>query len=111
MHSSAGAFQIQRFSAPLRRALLCVCALLLALQLVGSAFHEHELSEQLSDCVSCQVAAHALADLPAVNPVLLAVLLAVAYVIARLHRPALVVLRRYLIPVRHGPPAPRLPVH
>lgn len=111
MHTSADAFQIQRFGAPLRRALLCLCALMLALQLVGSAFHDHELNEQLSDCVSCQVAAQSVADLPAVNPVLLAVLLAVAYVVARLHRPALLVLRRYLIPVRHGPPAGRLPVH
>lgn len=95
------------FRAPLRRMLLAVCALLLALQLVGSAFHEHDLSEQLSDCVSCQIAAHTIADLPAVAPQLLAVFLAIAWVLARLPRPVLVVPLQYLIPSPQAPPRPR----
>lgn len=84
--------------------LACLCALILALQLVGSSFHDHDLSEQLSDCVSCQVASHSTADLPAVSPQLLAIFLAIAFVIARLPRPAPLVLRRYLIPLRQAPP-------
>ena len=90
--------------APLRRVLACLCALILALQLVGAAFHDHDLSEQLSDCVSCQIASHSSADLPAVSPQLLAIFLVIAFILARLPRPAPVVLRRYLIPSRQAPP-------
>lgn len=92
------------FRASVRRVLACLCALVLALQLVGASFHDHDLSEQLSDCVSCQIASHSTADLPAVPPQLLAIFLAIAFVIARLPRPAPVVLRRYLIPARQAPP-------
>ena len=88
----------------LRRVLLCLCALAMALQLVGSSFHDHDLSEQLSDCVSCQIASHSTADLPAASPQLLALFLVIAFVLARLPRPAPVVLRRYLIPSRQAPP-------
>ena len=91
-------------SAPLRRVLACLCALILSLQLVGASFHDHDLSEQLSDCVSCQLASHSSADLPAASPQLLAIFLVIAYVLARLPRPAPVVLRRYLIPSRQAPP-------
>ncbi|WP_148043970.1 hypothetical protein [Massilia aurea] len=91
-------------SAPLRRVLACLCALILALQLVGASFHDHDLSEQLSDCVSCQIASHSTADLPAASPQLLALFLVIAFVFARLPRPAPVVLRRYLIPSRQAPP-------
>lgn len=94
----------QPASASLRRMLACLCALVLALQLVGASFHDHDLGEQLSDCVSCQIAAHAGAALPAVAPQLLAVFLAVAFILARLPRTAPVVPRRYLIPLRQAPP-------
>ena len=98
------AASFQQMSAPLRRVLGCLCALILALQLVGASFHDHDLSEQLSDCVSCQLASHSTADLPAASPQLLAIFLVIAYVLARLPRPAAVVLRRYLIPSRQAPP-------
>jgi hypothetical protein len=98
------AASFQQMSAPLRRVLACLCALILALQLVGASFHDHDLSEQLSDCVSCQLASHSSADLPAASPQLLAIFLIIAYVLARLPRPAPVVLRRYLIPSRQAPP-------
>jgi hypothetical protein len=101
--------RFKQFAAPLRRALLCLCSLLLALQLLGSSFHDHDLSEQLNDCVSCQLASQPALDLPAVDPQLLAVFLALAYFLARLPRPAVVVLRRYLIPARQAPPGSALP--
>lgn len=88
----------------LRRVLLCLCALAMALQLVGSSFHDHDLADQLSDCVSCHVAAHSQAAIPAAPPEVLAVFLAVAFILARLPRPVAVVLRRYLIPSRQAPP-------
>ena len=88
----------------LRRLLACACALILALQLVGAAFHEHDLAEQLSDCVSCQVASHANAALPAVAPQLLAVFLAVAFILARLPRRVPYYRRQYLIPSPQAPP-------
>lgn len=99
--------RLTQFRAPLRRVLLVLCAMLLALQLVGSAFHDHDLDEQLSDCVSCQIAAHSIADLPAVAPQLLALFLAIAWVLARLPRPVLVVVRQYLIPSPQAPPRHR----
>ena len=89
-----------------QRVILCLCALVMALQLVSSSFHDHDLADQLSDCVSCHVSSHSHAALPSVAPELLATFLAVAYLIARLPRPALVVLRRYLIPARQAPPRP-----
>ena len=91
-------------STALRRLFLCACALILALQLIGSSYHEHDLAEQLSDCVSCQVAAHGTADLAAVSPQLLAVFLAVVYLLARLPRPAPFYRRQYLIPSPQAPP-------
>lgn len=89
----------------LRRVLLCLCALAMALQLVGSSFHDHDLADQLSDCVSCHVASHSQAAIAAAPPEVLAVFLAVAFILARLPRPVAVVLRRYLIPSRQAPPS------
>lgn len=91
-------------STALRRLLACACALILALQLIGTSFHDHDLAEQLSDCVSCQVAAQASADLPATPPQLLAIFLAVAFLLARLPRPAPFYRRQYLIPSPQAPP-------
>lgn len=94
----------QPIRAPLRRVLACLCALILALQMVGAAFHEHEMSEQMSDCVSCHLSSHSTAALPSAPPQVLALFLAVAYLLARLPRPLPVTLRRYLIPPRQAPP-------
>jgi hypothetical protein len=95
----------------LRRVLAGLCAvvlgLVLALQLVGAAFHDHDLAEQLPDCVSCHLSSHSNADLPAVTLQLLALFLVVAFVLARLPRPLPVVLRCYLIPSRQAPPRHR----
>lgn len=101
--------RFKQIAAPLRQVVLCLCGLILALQLVGTSFHDHDLAEQLNDCVSCQLASQPALDLPAVDPQLLAVFLTVAYVLARLPRPVLVVLRRYLIPARQAPPRAAIP--
>lgn len=90
----------------LRRVLLGLCAIVLALQLIGSAFHQHDEADIVPDCVSCQIAAQFLADVPGAPASVLAVLLVVAYLIAlRPSLPAVVVLR-YLIPARQAPPQP-----
>jgi hypothetical protein len=99
------------FSAPLRRALLGVCTLILALQLIGAASHQHDAAEPLGDCVICQLAAHLPADIPGTPPALLAVFLVVAYLLARLPRQAGIVAPRYLFPVPQGPPAFPSSVH
>ena len=92
-------------SAPLRRALLGVCTLVLALQLISAGFHRHDAAEPLGDCAICQMAAHLPADIPGAAPALLAVFLVVAYLLARLPRDASIVAPRYLFPVPQGPPA------
>ena len=102
--------RFKQVAAPLRRVLLCLCTLVLALQLVGSAFHDHDLAEQLNDCVSCQVASQPALDLPSVDPQLLAVFLTVAYFLARLPRPVVVAARRYLLPSPQAPPGAAIPV-
>jgi hypothetical protein len=106
MLTSADAIFAKQFTnASLRRLLVCICSLVLVLQLMGVAFHKHDASEQVPDCVACQIASQPLGDVPAVPASLLAVFLVVAYLLARQpHAPA-VVPRRYLIPARQAPPA------
>lgn len=89
----------------LRKVLVCLCALILAMQLIGSAFHNHDPSETLPDCVSCHVAAQPLADIPAIPATVLAVLLVVTYLLALRPDLPVVVVRRYLTPPRQAPPA------
>ncbi len=102
-----GTSQTIRFhAAPLRRALLCLCALILTLQLAATAFHQHDLHEHLPECVSCQMASNLPADLPAAGPLLIAVFVAVGWLLARLPSTVDVQVRRYLIPLRQAPPAP-----
>lgn len=85
-------------------ALLWLAAFVLALQLIASGFHKHDIAEQSSDCVSCQIAAHFPADLPAVGTALQAVFLVVAYRLARLPQYYYVAEQSYLIPPRQAPP-------
>lgn len=90
----------------LRRVLLGLCAIILAVQLIGSAFHQHDPADIVPDCVSCQIAAQFLGDVPGAPATVLAVLLVVAYRLAlRPALPAIVVLR-YLIPAKQAPPQP-----
>lgn len=99
-------YPVDRFArSTLRKVLVCVCALILALQLIGSAFHKHDPSETLPDCVSCHVAAQPLADIPAIPATVLAVLLVVAYLLALRPKLPVVVVRRYLTPPRQAPPS------
>lgn len=95
---------VLRDSTSFRKLLLCLCTFVLALQLTGAACHDHDLADQLSDCVSCQLAAHYPADVPATPPALLAVFLFVAYALARLPRPVRRSARRYFIPSPQAPP-------
>ena len=87
-----------------RKVLLGICTLLLAMQLIGSAFHQHDAAEVLPDCALCQIAAQPLADLPAPPATLLAILLVVAYLLALRPNLPVVVVQRYLIPARQAPP-------
>jgi hypothetical protein len=81
-----------------------LCALILAVQLIGSAFHHHDAADIVPDCVSCQIAAQLLGDVPGAPATVLAVLLVLVYRLAL--RPALpaVVVLRYLIPAKQAPP-------
>ena len=88
----------------LAKVLLWIAAFVLALQLIASGFHKHDLADESRDCVSCQVASHFPADLPAVNAVLQAVFLVLAYRIALLPRYVYVAEQSYLIPPRQAPP-------
>ena len=93
-------------SGTFRRVLLGICTLLLAMQLIGSVFHNHDPAEVLPDCVGCHLAAQPLADIPAAPAAVLAVLLVVAYLLALCPNLPVVVVLRYLIPSRQAPPRP-----
>lgn len=86
------------------RALLWICTIVFALQMLGAGWHEHDLADQGADCVSCHFSAHLPATTPGTAPALLAVLLAVAYVLARLPRTVHVFRPSYLRPSPHAPP-------
>lgn len=87
-----------------RKVVLGFCTLILALQLIGAAAHEHDMADVMPDCVSCHIGGHFIADVPAAPAVVLAILLAVAYVLTRRPRLSAVVVLRYLIPARQAPP-------
>lgn len=93
------------------RAVLWLAGLILALQLIGSGFHKHDLTEQAPDCVSCQIASHFPGDVPKVAAVLQAVFLVIAYRLARLPQYSYVAQQSYLIPPRQAPPRHLLPHH
>ncbi|HYD81599.1 MAG TPA: hypothetical protein VEC06_17490 [Paucimonas sp.] len=88
----------------LARALLWLAALALALQLAGTAFHQHDLVDQTPDCVACYAASHFASGMPAAGAALLAVSLAVLYRIALRPLPCHVAPASYLIPPSQAPP-------
>jgi hypothetical protein len=89
----------------LARALACVVGLMLAWQLIASAFHHHDLTQEPSNCVSCQIAGHFPADLPVVGIAMPAILWVLVYRIVSLPRYVSVTAQSYLIPLCQAPPA------
>ncbi len=87
-----------------RKVVLGFCTLVLALQLIGAAAHDHDMADVMPDCVSCHMGGHFIADVPAAPAAVLAILLAVAYVLTLRPRLPAVVVLRYLIPPRQAPP-------
>jgi hypothetical protein len=105
-------FRRERLAAsPLSRALLTLAALVLALQLIGSGLHKHDLTtDDASDCVSCYIAAHLPTGVPPVNVVLQAITLVLAYRLARLPQTPCLARQSYLIPPSQAPPRQPLSV-
>jgi hypothetical protein len=99
-------FRRERLAAsPLSRVLLALAALVLALQLIGSVVHKHDLTvDDAPDCVSCYVAAHLPTGAPPVNVVLQAIALVLVYRLARLPQTPCVARQSYLIPPSQAPP-------
>lgn len=88
--------------------MLVLAALVLALQLIGSGIHKHDVTaDDAPDCVSCYMAAHLPTGVPPVNVVLQAIALVLAYRLARLPQTFYVARQSYLIPLAQAPP--RLP--
>lgn len=105
MQLSLDNFRSERLAKSLvSRALLVLAALVLTLQLIGTAFHKHDLTEESPDCVSCYMAAHFPANVPAVNAALQAVFLFVIYRLACRPQYVSAVRQNYLIPLSQAPP-------
>ncbi|MFC5474348.1 hypothetical protein [Paraherbaspirillum soli] len=78
---------------------------ILVLQLVGTAFHKHALSETSSDCISCNLASSFPSAVPSVSMPALAPLLVFAYRSAL--QPAYLFVpgqNNYLLPYSQPPP-------
>lgn len=87
------------------RTLLWLCVVVFALQVAGAGWHDHELADQKSDCVSCHFSNNLPAAEPGAAPALLVIFLAVAYLLARQPRYCYLPTPSYLIPSRQAPPA------
>lgn len=91
--------------ARLYKAFVWLCTIVLVLQLSGAFFsHNHDVADDVADCVSCQLGSNKAAALPAAPPAILAIFLVVAYLVARRPEYVSITPRRYLIPQRQAPP-------
>lgn len=86
--------------------LVLLLGAILALQLLGSAAHDHALAEDHDDCVSCYLAAHLPPDMPSADglqtlraPALL------RYQVLPVPSYFFLVARSFLIPLSQAPPA------
>ena len=86
---------------PLRHwVLLCV----FTLQLLGMAWHQHDLTETTSECVSCYLAAQLPSGAPVPPVVILVALAVVLFHIAPLSTKSFVAVDGYLTPPAQAPP-------
>lgn len=90
----------------LRRSLAWLLMAMLVLQLFGLGQHHHAIDSHRSDCASCFAGSVAPADQPLAPPALLPLRQAGSHLLLPAVRPARPVLRSFLIPHAHGPPAP-----
>jgi hypothetical protein len=94
------AHRITRF----QRVLLCVVLLLLSMQLLGTAFHKHDVAGSDADCATCSFVHHLPTGLPELNVGLPAVMLVIAYWLASAGAYHFQPRTSYLIPRSQAPP-------
>jgi hypothetical protein len=82
-----------------------------ALQLIGAAYHRHDLVDESPDCVSCYLTAHVPSPIPPVSADVLPSLTILHYRIASLPIYLFVAQQSYLIPHSHAPPRVFSPIH
>ena len=90
----------------LRQIVLWLAVFVLTLQLLGLAFHRHDLTQDSSDCVSCYMATQLPAGTPKAPAEILIALAALVYRIALLPFYFFVAEQSYLIPLSQAPPQP-----
>jgi hypothetical protein len=78
---------------------------ILALQLIGSAFHKHDLAEDHADCVSCYIAAHFPPGVPPVTAEMPPTPSVLYYPLLTLRTYFYLVGQSFLVPPSHAPPA------
>lgn len=78
---------------------------ILALQLIASAFHKHDLAEDHADCVSCYIVAHFPPGVPPVTVEMLPTPSVLHYPLLTLHTYFYLVAQSFLVPPSHAPPA------
>jgi hypothetical protein len=87
-----------------QRVMLCVVLLLLSIQLLGTAFHKHDVAESRSDCAACSFVHHLPTGLPELNVGLPPVMLMLVYRLAGIGAYHFLPRTSYLIPRSQAPP-------
>ena len=86
------------------RVALYIAMSILVVQLIGMAFHKHDITEDSSDCVSCYLAAHLPSGVPPVSMDIAPTLTILYYRLASLPRYFFVAQQSYLVPLSQAPP-------
>jgi hypothetical protein len=87
-----------------QRVLMCVVLLLLSIQLLGAAFHQHDYAESESDCATCSFVHHLPTGLPELGVGLAPVVLLLVYQLVSIGFYRFIPQTSYLIPRSQAPP-------
>jgi len=93
-----------RTRSPALRALLWLCTIAFAIQLLAAATHRHDIAERLHDCVSCHLSAQLHTGVPPALPALPAPLLQLSHAVPHFTAAPFFAAPSYLIPPRQAPP-------
>ena len=86
------------------RIVVCFALIIFITQSIGSARHNHGITEQASDCVSCYFAGNFPSDIPSPSIDVLPTLTIVSYWIAAIVVYSYVAQLSYLVPHSQAPP-------
>jgi hypothetical protein len=93
-----------RFANRIARGALYIAMIVFVAQLMGMGFHNHDITEESHECVSCNLAAHLPSGTPAVSIDVAPTLTILYYQVAPLPFYFFLARQSYLIPHSQAPP-------